>query len=381
MIRIAFKILLHDTAKYLALVIGIAFSALLISQQTGIGHAFLLTSTNTIDEVNAADIWVMKPSVEHLMQTETIQEVAVNRVRSIQGVEWAVPYYMSSATLRTTRGELKGVSIVGVDDVSMVGAPVGQMVLGNVEDLNRPHAIIVDVPGYKTNFRDQPLELGRVVEIGQVRAVIVGYCRSKPNWSGSMVAYAKRSNAVAMARETESPVTFVVARAANGTTPEEVAAQITEQTGLAAYSRNQFKARTLDWMIKNSGVVENFGVTIMMGIIIGIAIVGQTFYLFSVENLKQFATLKAIGIENRRILGMILLQAVFVAVVGYCLGVGGASMFFAVFSTGEGPMRGLFMHPAIFIGTGVFVLIVTVAACLFSVRKVLVVDPAIVFRS
>jgi putative ABC transport system permease protein len=159
-----------------------------------------------------------------------------------------------------------------------------------------------------------------------------------------------------------------------------VADEITRATGLAAYSREGFLWKNLLWMLKNSGVAENFGITIGMGVIIGVAIVGQTFYLFSVENLTQFAAIKAIGVSNRRILAMILSQAGFVAAVGYCLGIGASSLFFAIVHPGTGGMRGMFMSPYIFLGTAIFIVTVTIIACLFSVRRVLFVDPAIVFR-
>ena len=130
----------------------------------------------------------------------------------------------------------------------------------------------------------------------------------------------------------------------------------------------------------NSHVAENFGITILLGVIIGIVIVGQTFYMFSVENLKQFAALKAIGIGNTRILQMIVLQAVSVGILGYCLGIGAASLFFSIFNPSTGGLRGIYMVPSIFLGSGVFIILITLIACLISVRRVLVVDPAIMFR-
>jgi putative ABC transport system permease protein len=116
-------------------------------------------------------------------------------------------------------------------------------------------------------------------------------------------------------------------------------------------------------------------------VVIGVAIVGQTFYLFSVENVKQFATLKAIGVGNRSVLGMIFLQASLVAVIGFSLGVGVASLFFAHFGPGTGGLRGMNMPVAVFIGTGVFIYLMVVASCFLSIRRVLTADPAIVFRN
>ena len=184
-----------------------------------------------------------------------------------------------------------------------------------------------------------------------------------------------------MARETLNPVTYVLARAASNQSPEEVAKQITKATGLKARTRAEFMDDTRTWILKYSGIAENFGITILMGVVIGVAIVGQTFYMFSVENLKQFATLKAIGISNWVILRMIMTQALFVSTIGYCLGIGAANLFFAMTSTQlSGGLRGMFMDPSIFIGSGIFIVLVTLLACVISVRKVLTVDPAVVFR-
>ena len=154
MIRVAFKILLADRAKYLALVLGIAFSTLLISQQSAIFQSVMISSTQPIREANAADIWVAKPNVEILDFSDPMPELYVNRVRSVPGVAWAVPYYQANAMMRTGQGLLKPVFLVGVDDSSMVGAPIHHMVLGSVEGLNRPNAVIMDLPAIFAIFQD-----------------------------------------------------------------------------------------------------------------------------------------------------------------------------------------------------------------------------------
>lgn len=377
---VAFKILLHDKAKYVALVLGVSFATLLISQQSAIFHSLMHASTRDILEANQADIWVMKPSVETLDQGYPIAELSVNRVRSVPGVQWAVPYYQSTAQLRTEDGRMKLVQLIGIDDLSMVGAPQ-EMLIGTLEDFNQPDAVVLDIAGYANIFPGEEPKVGVTVEIGQRRAVVVGICYIGASWSGMPRVYTRRSLGVAMARETLNPVTYVLARAASDHSAQEVAEQITKATNLKARTRADFMDDTRSWILKYSGIAENFGITILMGVVIGVAIVGQTFYMFSVENLKQFATLKAIGINNSVILRMIMTQALFVSTVGYCLGIGTANLFFALTSTQlSGGLRGMFMHPVIFVGSGGFIVLVTLLACLVSVRRVLVVDPAVVFR-
>jgi putative ABC transport system permease protein len=337
-------------------------------------------STRDILEANQADIWVMKSSVETLDQGYPIAELSVNRVRSIPGVQWAVPYYQSTAQLRTEDGRMKIVQLVGIDDLSMVGAPQ-EMLIGTLDDFHQPDAIVMDIAGYTNIFPGVEPQVGATVEIGQRRAVVVGICYIGASWSGMPRVYTRRSLGVSMARETLNPVTYVLARAAPEHSPEEVAKQITTATGLKARTRSEFMDDTQAWILKYSGIAENFGITILMGVVIGVAIVGQTFYMFSVENLKQFATLKAIGINNWVILRMIMTQALFVSTIGYCLGIGAANLFFAMTSTQlSGGLRGMFMHPFIFLGSGVFIVLVTLLACVVSVQKVLTVDPAVVFR-
>lgn len=381
MTRVAFKILLHDRAKYLALVLGIAFSTLLIAQQTSIFWSVIVSTTQALRQANAADIWVMRPSVEHVDSVDPLPEIAVNRVRSVAGVAWAVPYYQNTSQARTAAGLLKAVTLIGVDDASWVAAPVGQLVMGDLGSLVRPDAVILDTMAFSQLFPDQPHRLGDVVEIGQARAQVVGICRVPPSWAGIGFVYTRRSNAARMARETLSPVSFVLARAREGLSPEEVARRVSRTTGLAAYSRAEFATKTVVWFLVNSGVAENFGVTIAMGLIIGVVIVGQTFYMFSADNLKQFAALKAIGIGNRAILGMLMTQATSVAAVGFGLGVGAAGAFFGLFARSDsGGLRGMYLPPEVFWATAAFVFIMTNLACIVSARRVLVVDPAIVFR-
>jgi putative ABC transport system permease protein len=381
MIRVALAMLTHDKAKYLALVAGIAFASLLISQQAAIFWSALRSSTYGVQSASAADIWAMKPNVEILDLADPMREGVVNQVRSVPGVQWAVPYYQALGMVRTRQGSFRPVLVIGVDDATLIGAPAARMVAGDVRCLERPDAVIFDVSGYQQNFPDLPVELGVEVEIGQTRAVVGGFCKAPPAWGGQTVVYTTRSLAVRMSRETENTVSFVLARSEPGHSPRQVASEIQRQTGLKARASVDFAAEIIGWMLRFSGVAEFFGVTILMGVVIGVAIVGQTFYLFSVENVKQFATLKAIGVDNRRVLAMIFLQASMVAVLGFALGVGAASLFFAWFGPGTGGLRGMNMPVAVFVGTGVFIYLMVVASCFLSIRRVLTADPAIVFRN
>src|SRR5262249_28116096 len=112
--------------------------------------------------------------------------------------------------------------------------------------------------------------------------------------------------------------------------PEELTRRIQAQTGLGARTADEFRWDSIRYYLKNTGIPVNFGITITIALIVGTVVAGQTFYLFTLENLKQFAALKAIGVTNWRLTRMVLLQAVTVGAIGFSMGTGMAALFFEI---------------------------------------------------
>jgi putative ABC transport system permease protein len=174
-------------------------------------------------------------------------------------------------------------------------------------------------------------------------------------------------------------MTFVLAKPEPGPSAKEVCHRIEQQTGRMALTRDQFFWKTIWYFMTSTGIPVNFGITIFLGFFVGVAIAGQTFYLFTVENLRQFGSLKAMGLTNLRIVGMILLQAVIVGVIGYALGSGMTALYF-VATNQRTQLAGLNMPWEVMALTGGAVLVIVILASLVSVRKVLVLEPAMVFK-
>ena len=85
------------------------------------------------------------------------------------------------------------------------------------------------------------------------------------------------------------------------------------------------------------------------------------------------------GTSNPRIVGMIMVQALVVGLIGYGLGMGGTSLFFTL-TQGAIPLKGFHMIWQVMVGTAGAVAIIVTLASLLSIRKVLVLEPAVVFR-
>jgi putative ABC transport system permease protein len=195
------------------------------------------------------------------------------------------------------------------------------------------------------------------------------------------VVYARFSQAVQFAPRERKVLSFVLVEPKPDASPQLVCDRIEQQTGLQALHRDEFSWKTIDYYMRRTGIPINFGITVALGFFVGAAIAGQTFYLFTVENLKQFGSLKAMGVGNLRLVGMILLQAMIVSLIGYGLGVGGAVLFGILMGqAAKGIPPAFYMTWHILTGVGVAVLLIAMLASLISIRRVLVLEPAIVFK-
>src|SRR5260370_1175965 len=228
-------------------------------------------------------------------------------------------------------------------------------------------------------WQAEPYRLGRSFEMNDRRAILLGICKSSAPFVPLPVVYTRYSQAAWFVPRERNLMTFVLAKPSLGQEPEEVRRRIQAQTNLMALSQAQFFWKTIWYFVGSTGIPVNFGITIALGFIVGVAVAGQTFYLFTIENLKQFGALKAMGVNNGRIVGMILLQALLVGAIGYGFGMGLTAAFFE--STSHlTHLAGLHMFWQVMAGTGGAVLVIVVLSSLLSIRRVLVLEPAVVFR-
>lgn len=300
MILIALKMLFHDRAKYLGLVIGVAFSTLLINQQLGIFLGLLSRAAAVIVDVPEANVWVMDPGVKNLDTVFPLRDTELGRVRGVPGVEWAVPFFKSMATIRTATGDLESALLLGVDDASLVGVP-SDVVLGDIEELRRPDAVAVGLDGYGKVWRNQPVTLGRTVELNDRRAVVVAVVKDSPKFTSSITFFTRYSQALLYTNNGRNQMSFILARAQSNKSPEQVAMTIHQKTGLQAMTSNQFRDKAIQYVIDNTGIPVSFGTVVGLGILVGVCVVGLMFNLFVLENLRYFAVLKAIGARNLKL--------------------------------------------------------------------------------
>lgn len=387
---VAVRMLMGDKAKFLGIVFGIGFAAFLITQQISIFVGLMTRTFGFVTDTAYPQIWVMDKKVQFIDDLKPMQDTQLYRVRGVEGVAWAMPLYKGLLRARLENGSFQTCNVVGIDNSTLIGGPP-VMIEGSLDDLRRADSVIVDIVGARGRLarpapRDPetgkplgpptPLKVGDYLELNDNRAVVVGLCEVSRTFQSQPVVYTTYTRAVSFAPSERKRLSFVVAGAEPGENVKDVCARITARTGLAAYTADEFKRMTVLYFMKYTGIPINFGISVMLGFLVGTAIAGQTFYNFTLDNLKQFGALKAMGAGNLRLLRMILLQAVLVGLIGYGLGVGVAALF-AFVPKGELAFR---LLPHTLGVTGAAIVLICVLASLVSIQKVMRLEPAIVFK-
>ena len=374
---IAIKMLIGDKAKYFGLVFGIMFATLLMSQQVSLFIGILNRTANQITDISESDVWVTSPEVRYFDEIVPLPSFELYKIRGISGVKWAVPLFKGMGTIKTN-GNLQQVILIGVDDYSLVGKPP-KMLAGKWQDLKRPNALIMDKAGWEYIWPGRSIELGQVVELNENRAQIDGICEASPPFMTFPVVFTKFSDVRKYVPQGRKDTSFIVVKSNDDTTPEELSRRITKATGLQALTTKEFRARSINHYLKKTGIPINFGITVALGFLVGTIITAQTLYIFVIENIKKFGVLKAIGTTNKQIISMVLIQTAAVGLIGFSLGIGLTALFFE--STADlNAMRGFYLPIQVVIGTAATIAIILCLSALISIRKVLSIDPATIFR-
>lgn len=383
---IALKMLMGDKGKYLGIIMGLTFASLIMTQQPAIFLGLMARSYSFISDTGLPDIWVMDSKVQFVDDIKPLQDTELYRVRGISGVEWAMPMYKGLIKARLPDGTFQTCIVVGLDDTTLIGGPP-IMLEGKIQDLRRSDSVIIDIDGIKDKLATPStipggnpvtLKIGDNLELNDHRAILVGIAKVTRTFQSQPVLYTTYSRAKSFAPVERKLLSFILVKAKNGQNIIELTKRIRAETGLAAYTQDGFKELTYNYFMKNTGIPINFGMSVTLGFIVGAAIAGQTFYNFTLENIRQFGVLKAMGTSNLVLLRMILLQAVLVGSIGYGLGVGLTALFgYAMRNTILA-----FKFPwqlLLFSGAGVS--LICMFAALLSISKVIRLEPAIVFKS
>lgn len=376
--HIPLKMLTGDRAKYFGILSGMVFASLLLSLFGSIFVGLVGRMTAPIEDAGVADVWVMDPKVTAIDNSVGMREVELSRVRGIEGVRWAVPMFRGKVKARLANGDFQNCTLVGIDDATLsAGPPI--ILEGNLTDLRRADAVFVDAAeaSGKLSSPDRPLRLGDALELNDRRAVVSGFVRITPSFDTVPTLFTTYQRAIDFAPPERKPLTYILVKAGVGVNPSDLARRIERETGLGAKTVSEFSQSTVAYIFSATGIAQNFGLTLGLGFLIGMAVAGQTFFAFIQDNLRYFGVMKAMGATDGRIAGMVALQSATVALQGFGIGAGIAAWIGFLARNSALTIRTPYWLVA---AVGVAILVIAVVSALLSVRRILKLPPAVVFN-
>ncbi|MGA9572576.1 MAG: ABC transporter permease [Lysobacterales bacterium] len=394
MLYIALKMLMGDRAKYFGLLMGISFTAFLVTFAASYFAGFMTRGFSLISENSSANVWVMDPAVDSVELMTNMTGSALERVRGVDGVRYAVPLTLGDVDVRFPNGRFQSFQVIGVDDATLAGAPV--LINGDSpEVLRAPDAVIVDAGGSSGKMQTPALKADQWPHDGAHlnvpmreltpgdellangrRIVVAGRSETLPRFPPRPLIYTSYSNAIRILPAETNVLTFVMVSKQAGISAQQLARNIQQMTGLRARTTAEFKEDTVRWYLINSEDVGDMGAMLILAMTVGFGVAGVMLYMFTYENLKQYAVLKTMGASRRLLLTMVFVQAGVCALLGTGIGLGMCALVGAMVTTIGFPFRMMWFTP--FFGA-LGVMIVSLTAAAISTRPVLKLEPGVVF--
>lgn len=365
--------LFHDKVRLTVTLTGIVFSVVLIVVQLGLFLGFTTATSNLIDH-SGADLWVTSKNVPYVEQGVPFSERKLNQVRAVPGVADAQKIIARWTQWKRHDGGQESVQIVGINVDDPLERP-WNLVEGRVEDLKSPDAVILDEL-YKQKLG--VTQVGEVFEIGGYRARVVGFTRGIRSFTTSPYVFTSFKNAQDYTNLREDQAMFILVKVAPGADLQQVRRDVLDHVkDVDVYTSAQFSRMTTFYWMFTTGAGVAVLIAAALGLVVGFVVVAQTIYATTMDHIREYGTLKAMGAPNRYVYKVIMKQAAISAVIGYALG-----MIVSLFVV-QGSQRGgaaILMPPSMAAGMFFLTLTMCVGAALVSINKVTNIDPAMVFK-
>ncbi|KRT64794.1 MAG: ABC efflux pump, inner membrane subunit, putative ABC transport system permease protein [Candidatus Dadabacteria bacterium CSP1-2] len=374
MVSVARRNLFNDKTRLAITLVGIMFAVVLMTAQIGAYMAFVSNASQLIDN-SPADIWITAKNTVNVDSAKPFSENKINKVRETRGVLWIEKIAQTWGLMKLKSGGTESVQIIGFDTESGVGGP-WRMKEGNIKDVKVGNSIIID----ESSLRRLGVKLGDKVEIFDKQTEIVGISQGVRSFTTYPIAFTSYKTAKKFSRIMDyDQTTFVLVKLELGVNANEVVEKLREKmSGVDVYTKEQFSRKTRMYWSIQTGMGLGVGITVLLGFIVGTVVVGQTIYSSTMEHIREFGTLKAIGATNLDIYKIILQQAIINASIGYALG-----LLFTLLTKNLYERLGvvLILTPKLLISMFFITSIMCIISSFISIQKAAKVDPVIVFRA
>jgi putative ABC transport system permease protein len=365
--------LFHDKVRLTVTLTGIVFAVVLIVVELGLFVGFTVTTSGLVDHSNA-DLWVTSKHVPYVELGVPFSERKLYQVRAVPGVAEAQKIVSRWSQWKRADGREESVQIVGINPDSVMEQP-WNLVQGSVQDLKQPDAVIMD-DMYKDKLAVH--HLGEVFEINGRRARVVGFTHGIRSFTTSPYVFTTFKRAQEYVKLPEDQTIFVLVKLVPGANVEQVRRDISGSVqNVEVFTSHQFSRMTQIYWMFTTGAGVAVLLAALLGLVVGFVVVAQTIYATTMDHLREYGTLKAMGAPNSYVYKVIIKQAAMSAVMGYVLGM--IVSAFVVRASQSGGAAILLPLPMA-IGMFFLTLAMCVGAALVSISKVTSLDPAVVFK-
>jgi putative ABC transport system permease protein len=373
--RTGLRMLFGSRGRYGVLIFGVAFAVLLSTQQVAILLGVLQQATGLLQNIGVADVWVVSRdtiSVDYLREMHSRQ---LARVRSIPGVQWAEPLISLAAIGELPDGGYYKMDIIGLSRSSKIGKPP-VILEGELADLELPDTVFMEIAG-RRHLPDTGI--GKFIHFQGRRARVVGTCRAKNGLTGNPVFYTSLDNARRFFPQLENRLSMIMVKLKNGEQMERVCHAINDLADVAALRADDFRWKSMQFILFRTAIGLNFGITALLGFAVGLVLATTAFYQFTSDNLPYFALLKAVGARDASLVRIVITQSVTAGLIGYGIGIGLAGAITLIGMTWESALTCRFSWQLLVCGIVPTVLCIALGS-LVNLRRVLSVDPVILFQ-
>lgn len=374
LLTIAYKLLVNDRAKFVALLVGITFAVFLMIQMTSLFAGVLIRSSATVVNVGAS-MWVMDPAVQTVANSIPMPDYVLDEVRSIPGVRYAVPLYSGGGLVKLRDGTYQAVTIMGLDDTTLFGRP--RLLQGNIQDIFAENGFIVVKDAEYPKLLSP--SIGTEFQLNDHRGKIVGIASvASSGLFGIPTLYTTYNRARQYLPNPRYTTSYILVEPKSPADAPAIEAAV-HAMGYLALTKDEFMSKISTFYTFQTGLGTNILLMTVISFIVGLSISGQTFYTFIIENLEKFGALKAIGAKGSELVAMILFQATFTALTGYGLGIGICAILIELVRLRIPDYAAVITFTNIGLA---FVMVVVIAAMssYFGVRRVLKIEPFDIFR-
>lgn len=379
MIALALRIIAHSPMRYLVALLGISVAAGLAFIQLGLYRGFKENASVVVDNT-AGDVWVCAEYTKNFDFPNLIGRQQLDKVRATPGVAWAEPLLIVFAHWKFLEGEQKGeestVQIVGFNPEKGVGAP-WNMISGFPEELAQAGNVSIDAT---MRHRLDGADVGTEAEVNGIRIKVTGLSDGIRSFQGNPMVFTNMDTARSIGRLRPDDIHYIVVGIQPGAVKDDVLGRLRalgESDHVEAYTAAEFSFKAQDYWLRSTGAGTALALAALMGLIVGVVVAAQVLYTSTIEHLKEYGTLKAIGASNFQVAVAIVSQAVAWALPAHLLA--GALLLIAMANI-EGKGIHLSIEPVTYGWLGLGTMVICVLASILSVWRVMRVEPADVFK-